>query len=360
MMSCLAVVLMAISQCDPASGFCVNPQGYSMALGVPSLETLIRPVSFTVTQDEVETPPASWYEVETGGRKAWVRGWRDAARAQIVFDRTKQPYGWPPKVGSLADLGPTDPVKTPTKAAGLPVERSADPNTGNPTSGAVSPSQGNGNAVIGQVGKDDWRTQGVDLSKVSGKENFRKSDDRESGEFVREVEAVQKGVVQADEFETASKLSISVISGNRDERKRVAEEIRSDPSMKPLASHLFVSDFDPSAWQVEGFGDVIKAGKPSIVIQDSGGRVLHRQMDWTGGAPKFAEAVRKIKPDYDPKRDADLRQNGFEIPSVNTEYLPYGIIGLSMIALVILTVARNGKHDVGHRRNRGASCDPGS
>ena len=52
----------------------------------------------------------------------------------------------------------------------------------------------------------------------------------------------------------------------------------------------------------------VTTGKPTIYVQAPDGKVLHRQDDYQGGAPELAEAIRRIDPNYDPKKDFDLRK----------------------------------------------------
>jgi hypothetical protein len=54
---------------------------------------------------------------------------------------------------------------------------------------------------------------------------------------------------------------------------------------------------------------------------------LHRQDDWRGAA-KFAEAVRKSDPNYDPKKDPDLNK---QAPPPLAPVLPDGGIDLAKL-----------------------------
>src|SRR5262249_5283542 len=49
-------------------------------------------------------------------------------------------------------------------------------------------------------------------------------------------------------------------------------------------------------------------GAPTIYLLAADGKVLHRQDEYTGGAAAAAEAFRRARTDYDPRRDPDRRK----------------------------------------------------
>lgn len=114
-------------------------------------------------------------------------------------------------------------------------------------------------------------------------------------------DAVQKGLP-----DDTGKLWLTVI-GTEEERKRVKEDLDKAPA--DVKESVTLKLYDPQRWEVKDSGFVLD-GKPTIYCQaPQTGKVLHRQDDYNGGADALFTALRKAKPNYDPKKDPDLRQS---------------------------------------------------
>ena len=139
-----------------------------------------------------------------------------------------------------------------------------------------------------------------------------------------------------DLIDDREKLRLTVI-GTVSECSSVMKDLESDPALKALAETMLVQSYRPDSWAVKDIG--LLPGSPRIIVQggpDSrgAGKVLHSQGDYDGGAKALADALRKVRPDYDPKRDADLRKPA---PILPTPSLPGN--GNSTIALLVMLIA---------------------
>lgn len=99
-------------------------------------------------------------------------------------------------------------------------------------------------------------------------------------------------------------LRITVIGGEAD-RKKVLSDLKTQPKFAELLKNTIVRDYAPDNWAVRECG-FVTSGTPTIYIQASSGKVLHRQDDYGGGSDRLAGAIRRARPDYDPKKDPDL------------------------------------------------------
>jgi hypothetical protein len=143
----------------------------------------------------------------------------------------------------------------------------------------------------------DWATNGVTPHAENKGETYTASTP-EAARFV----------TQAVEGERDGKLHVTII-GSDDERARVVNDIKTDPSFAGLRDTLLVQDYKPGEWPVDpklGF----RAGKPAIIVQAAkgpgerkGGRVVFRCSDYSIGATGLAEAIRKADPNYRPDKD---------------------------------------------------------
>lgn len=97
-------------------------------------------------------------------------------------------------------------------------------------------------------------------------------------------------------------LRLTVI-GDPEFRRAVAEGL-AQPEAAPVRERLVMQSYTPDAWAVKEAGF---APGNQIYLQAPDGKVLHRQTDFAGGAPKLIEAVRKVDPSYKADRDPDLR-----------------------------------------------------
>lgn len=107
-----------------------------------------------------------------------------------------------------------------------------------------------------------------------------------------------------------SKLRLTVI-GSESECAAVSKDLRENPELKRLSDHCLIQCYRPTDWAVADIG--FSAGAPRIVVQEGPdkegvGRVLHSQGDYAGGAVELAQALRRVRPDYDPSKDPDKRK----------------------------------------------------
>jgi hypothetical protein len=114
--------------------------------------------------------------------------------------------------------------------------------------------------------------------------------------------------------------------GTPDECRRVADDVKAHPALAAWKDRLLVQAYRPDAWAVKGV-NLPAGGRPTIVVQEAPGpngkaRVLHRQDDYEGGAAALAGALRRADPNYDPRRDTDLRQQPPPAPLANPEPAP--------------------------------------
>jgi hypothetical protein len=156
-------------------------------------------------------------------------------------------------------------------------------------------------------------THGVAPEKISKQERYTLNG--------REVGA---GEVPKD----SKRLRLTII-GSETERKKVTDDLNQNPLLMPFTMNLLVRDYAPEHWHVARSG-FVTTGHPSIYLQAPDGKVLHRTDSYPGPAP-LAEAIRKVDPNYDPKKDPDLGKKG---ASAAGAPLPMIVLG-GMAALYI-------------------------
>lgn len=246
--------------------------------------------------------PRSWMKAKwPGGGTVLVWGYLDD-EGFIRYKRAEQPT-WPlqvvqdapgPHFSDKTRDNPVEPPKTPPVAP--------EPVKDAPRLDATPEKP----QVYGQTNPAvDWKTSGVDRSKVAKTDTVHSSGHPEANEFVRKLDLTKKGVIQ-DPYDLKDKIYVSVLSKDKAVRKDVLKAIEDSPEFKSYQDRIWAQDFSPDGWQAKGF-PYADQGKPTIVVQRPDGYVLHRQMDFSGGAPKLMEAVRKVDPLYDPKKDKDIR-----------------------------------------------------
>ena len=139
-----------------------------------------------------------------------------------------------------------------------------------------------------------------------------------------------------DLIDDREKLRLTVI-GTASECKAVIQDLDSNPALSLFADSILVQSYRADNWAVKDLG--LLPGTPRIVVQGGpdakgSGKVLHSQGDYEGGATALAEALRRVRPDYDPKRDADLRKPK---PLLPTPSLPG--TGNSTLTLIVMLLA---------------------
>jgi hypothetical protein len=113
----------------------------------------------------------------------------------------------------------------------------------------------------------------------------------------------------------AARLRLTVIG---DDGGRVAQDLGNAPALAPWKDRLVVQTYPPNHWAVAKTG-FFTQGRPTIYVQTPTGKVLHRQDDYADGADGLARALRRADPNYDPKKDPDLRRSvGLDLSRVPT------------------------------------------
>lgn len=135
-----------------------------------------------------------------------------------------------------------------------------------------------------------------------------------------------------DLIDDREKLRLTVI-GSLSECKAVISDIESNPALSVFADTLLIQSYRPDNWAVKDIG--FAPGTPRIVVQSGpdsrgAGKVLHSQGDYEGGAAALADALRRVRPDYDPNKDKDQRK----APAKPSE----PDAGNSTIALVLMLI----------------------
>lgn len=136
---------------------------------------------------------------------------------------------------------------------------------------------------------------GIDPSKL-----FRPKGNR-TEEITASSEEAKRFIEQAGTGQE-KRLHLTVI-GPSDLRKKVIEDVNTHPALSKLKDSLWVQDYDPGDWEVSEELGYESGGKPTIMIQDSSGRVVWRASNYSSGPDALAEAIRKASPDYDPSAD---------------------------------------------------------
>ena len=116
-------------------------------------------------------------------------------------------------------------------------------------------------------------------------------------------EAMQTGG-NKDLTDDRAKLRITVI-GTAEECEQVRKDLYTDPALSAIAPELLLQCYRPTDWAVSGIG--YASGSPRVIVQKASGEVLHSQSEYNG-ADELASALRRIRPNYDPKKDPDQRK----------------------------------------------------
>lgn len=138
---------------------------------------------------------------------------------------------------------------------------------------------------------------------------------------------------------------LTVIGGTPDQRRKVVEDLVSDPSLAAFKDKLRVQAYAADDWAVTKAGFVTK-GNPTIYCQEADGTVMHRQDDYEGGAPALALALnktslRKPDPNYPPDKDPDKRKPDPVIPGFPS--IPMPVCCLGAIGAIALFFPRKAK-----------------
>jgi hypothetical protein len=174
----------------------------------------------------------------------------------------------------------------------------------------------------------------------------------------RKPEAYTAGSAEAQRFVQeskgeageAGKLHVTVI-GSEADCAPVVGDLKSHPALAGVRERLMIQDYRPNEWPVSPSLGFQVNGKPTILIQSArgpgdakGGRVVYRAMDYTGGAERLAEEIRKADPRYNPSLDPGPGRSGRgECPlGFNTEHWPaIFIVGVGILLVILNPKRRN-------------------
>jgi hypothetical protein len=135
---------------------------------------------------------------------------------------------------------------------------------------------------------------GVVREKISHEEKHHVNGTRVSRE--QAYQAITAGALEDD-----SKKGHLTIIGNPSDRQKVLEDLDKHAELARLKSDYHVQAYGPGDWAVSEAG-FVTSGTPTIYCQAAGGQVLFRK-DRYEGAENLAEELRRLRPDYDPKKD---------------------------------------------------------
>jgi hypothetical protein len=122
--------------------------------------------------------------------------------------------------------------------------------------------------------------------------------------------------VAGDSLTDDSSLLRLTIVGDEGTRKRVLADIDATPYLKDWKGKLVIRSYAPDHWAVKGLGFLAEGETFSLLVTLPTGEVLHRQADYSDGAEGLSEALRRIDPNRDPKKDPDRRKS--EEPSLDS------------------------------------------
>jgi hypothetical protein len=136
-----------------------------------------------------------------------------------------------------------------------------------------------------------------------------------------------------DLIDDREKLRLTVI-GTAAECQAVVKDLESNPALSVFADTLLVQSYRPDNWAVKELGFL--PGSPRIMVQGGpdfrgAGKVLHSQGDYQGGPQALADALRRVRPDYDPNKDLDKRKTPAKPATPDA--------GNSTIALIVMLLA---------------------
>jgi hypothetical protein len=266
----------------------------------------------------------SWHSAKMpDGSDRWVWGWREGRN--VAYVRSEQPPAPPAYLGSPSQVEPRRPFKLDPKPPPI-VEK--------PPTAEIEPVH----PVVGQL--PSFAVRGVDRDKLALNEGYQTAH-HEGHIFLESIGKPQSGGVPDD----SRKPHLTVI-GSEAETKPIEDAIRGKGPLGKIASEIHFQAYTPDSEYVKGLG--FQAGKPAVYFQLPGktGRVVHRQLDYTGGELALASAIektgalRKPDPNYDPKKDTDQRISN-PLADIPLD-LETGAVGLALV-LIVLAVRKSRK-----------------
>jgi len=131
---------------------------------------------------------------------------------------------------------------------------------------------------------------------------------------------------------------ITAIGGSTEQRRMVLMELKAQTELKGIVFQEYPIDDQ----MVKDYGFDL-SGNPRIILQSADGQVLHSQANFEGGAPLFMVAFRKAYPDYDPKKDPDLRYSMAGLSFAPSVMVTAGVCFLAALSLASLYLPRGKK-----------------
>lgn len=280
-----ALILFCLVSPGQCYGNSCPPTAFSSAVfDVPTVRYATNPYSI-VSVSRNRPAERSWLDAvmpDGSTRKVW--GWRDGT--DVCYFESEQP----PKPVAISIPTPIPTVETPKKEA-VPARPERPP------TGHFEPPP-----VVGSL--PAFATNGVDTSQIGKKEDYQASHP-EAYHFVEDVKDSAERVP-----DDRDKPKLTVI-GSPDAVKSVMDDVKGTGPLSKLAAEFHVQKYAPNSPYVQGMG--FAAGNPAIYVQ-VGSKVVHKQLDYSGGEDKLVEAiwksgaVRKPDPNYKPDADPDLRK----------------------------------------------------
>jgi hypothetical protein len=169
---------------------------------------------------------------------------------------------------------------------------------------------------------------GVDLDKLNGHREERYQINGKAASRSQARQALQDATIPDD----AGRLRLTVI-GEPASTQRVVGDLASAPALASWKERVVVQSYPANHWAVAQAG-FYTAGKPTIYVQTPAGKVLHRQDDYSDGADGLATALRRADPNYDARKDPDLRQS--PVPHLDLAKIPTSAWLLGAAALFLL------------------------
>jgi hypothetical protein len=168
---------------------------------------------------------------------------------------------------------------------------------------------------------------GIDRDKLAAGERYTLN-----GRAASRDEAAQ--ALGAPALPDDAALRRVTVIGPAEARARVVNDLQSSPALAPWRGKLVVTAHDPGHWQVARVG-FVTGGRPTIYVQDAGGRVLHRQDDYDDGPEGLASALRRIDPNYRPEADVDWRRKADVPAPLRSLSVPWSAWALAGAAVLV-------------------------
>jgi hypothetical protein len=137
---------------------------------------------------------------------------------------------------------------------------------------------------------------GVDYSQIPRTEECSVNGRKCTKERAKHLIESKDGTLTDD----SQRLRLTVF-GSETERNDVVNKLSSD-----LKDKLSIQAYAPDHWIVTQRGFKLGPG-PTIYLESPDGTVLHRQEGWDG-PQSLAKAIERADPNYDPRKDPDLRK----------------------------------------------------